>query len=318
MSMNQASSFAEKRLFYPVSEYYKEKFGEKVFKIPVAIAGKCPNLKDGSGNKTCIFCDEWGSFAYPENQEKTLRQQIELHRTRVAERYNTKKFFVYFQAYTTTYTQVQKVKRAFEIALEYDGVVGIVIGTRPDCLSPALLDIFNAFSQKTFLGVELGVQSFDEKQLLWMRRGHTAIQSKKAIQRLKETCPAVNVGIHLMFGWPNESDSDIIETARICNQLGVDNVKLHNLHVLRNTVLEEIFNRGEFVPIGLETYANRVCLFLSHLSPDISVHRLVATASRWDELISPAWTRNKMQTYQYMLDFLKSQDFYQGKNYEAV
>lgn len=318
MTMNQASSIAEKRLFYPVSDYYKEKFGEKVFKIPVAIAGRCPNLKDGTGNKTCIFCDEWGSFAYPENQEKTLRQQIELHRDRVAKRYNTKKFFVYFQAYTTTYTEVKKVKRAFEIALEYEGVVGIVIGTRPDCLSPALLDIFNEFSQKTFMAVELGVQSFDDKQLLWMRRGHTALQSKKAILRIKENCPEVNLGIHLMFGWPRETHDDIVDAARICNELRVDNVKLHNLHVLKNTVLEEVFQNGDFIPLDLETYAQCVSLYLSHLSPDISVHRLVATASRWDELVSPAWTRNKMQNYQFMVDYLKNNEIYQGKAYEPL
>ncbi len=304
--------------FYPVSEFYKEKFGEKVFKIPVALAGRCPNMKDGSGLKTCIFCDEWGSFAYPQNQEKTLREQIELHRKTVGERYNTKKFFVYFQAYTTTYTQVQRVREAFEVALSYEDVVGIVIGTRPDCLSPALLETFNAMSERTFMAVELGVQSFDDQQLNWMRRGHSAEQSKKAIERIKRECPEVNLGIHLMFGWPNETLEDMIETAKICNDLKIDNVKLHNLHVLKNTDLEKEFNQGDFKPVEINDYAEMVSTFLAHLSPDIAVHRLVATASRWEELVGPAWTRNKMKNYQFMLDYMRDHKVIQGCHYEAL
>jgi len=316
--MNDATHKFQGKPFYPVSAFYKEKFGEKVFKIPVAIAGKCPNMKDGSGLKTCIFCDEWGSFAYPENQEKQLRDQIEIHRKRVKDRYNTNKFFVYFQAYTTTYTQVQTVRRAFEIALEFEDVVGIVIGTRPDCLSPALLETFNEISKKSFMAVELGVQSFDNKQLEWMRRGHTSEQSQVAIQRIKKECPEVNLGIHLMFGWPGESQKDVIEAAEICNELEIQNVKLHNLHVLKNTDLEKLHASGEFSPIEIEPYAELVSLFLAHLSPEIAVHRLVATASRWDELIGPAWTRNKMQNYQYMLDYMRDHKLTQGCRYATA
>lgn len=310
--MFDASHNTHGKPFFPVSEFYKAKFGEKVFKIPVSIAGKCPNMKDGSGLKTCIFCDEWGSFAYPQNRERTLQEQIEIHRDKVGKRYNTNKFFVYFQAYTTTYTQVQKVRQSFAAALEFDDVVGIVIGTRPDCLSPALIDTFNAMVEKTFMAVELGVQSFDNKQLGWMRRGHTAEQSEKAILRIKENCPNVNLGIHLMFGWPGETDEDIIKCAQKCNELGVDNVKLHNLHVLKNTDLANLFYDGQFKPVELEEYAGMVALFLSHLSPKIAVHRLVATASRWDELVGPAWTRNKMKNFQYVIDYMRDHKITQG------
>lgn len=316
--MNLASQSLEKRPFYPVSDFYKSLFGEKVFKIPVALAGKCPNLKDGSGLKTCIFCDEWGSFAYPQNQEEPLLQQINIHKEKVRKRYNTKKFFVYFQAYTTTYTQFQRVKKSFEIALEDEDVVGIIIGTRPDCLSPALLDEFNRIAENHFMGVELGVQSFDDKQLTWMRRGHTEEQSIRGIQRIKKECPKVNLGIHLMFGWPGETREDIVRTAQVCNELGVHNVKLHNLHVLKNTPLAELFEKGEFKPIELEEYAGVVGTFLSYLSPDIAVHRLVAQASRWEELVGPAWTRHKMQNFQYVIDHLNKHELYQGKYYEAL
>lgn len=316
--MNDASHNYVEKPFYPVSEFYKSLFGQKVFKIPVSLAGRCPNMKDGSGLKTCIFCDEWGSFAYPENQERDLRQQIAIHRKRVEQRYNTQKFFVYFQAYTTSYTQLQRIRQAFEVALSFEGVVGIIVGTRPDCLSPALLETFNDVAEKSFMGVELGVQSFDDKQLEWMRRGHNSEQSINAIQRIKKNCPKVNVGIHLMFGWPGESKDDLMTSAKLCSQLAIHNVKLHNLHVLKNTDLEKLYLDGLFQPVELEEYAGLVATFLSHLSPQIAVHRLVATASRWDELVCPKWTRNKMQNYQYLVEYLKNHKITQGCLYEAT
>lgn len=315
--MQLSSQKMETLPFFPVSDFYKKRFGEKVFKIPVALAGRCPNMKDGSGLKTCIFCDEWGSFAFPQNQEKDLRDQIELHRQSIGERFNSKKFFVYFQAYTTSYTQLQRVKEAFKVALTFPDVVGIVIGTRPDCLSPALLDLFNETAQSTFMAVELGVQSFDDRQLDWMRRGHTSEQSLRAIERVKKNCPEVNLGIHLMFGWPGETEEDVVKAAQLCNDLEVDNVKLHNLHVLKNTDLEKVFLKGEFKPIELDPYCAMVATFLSHLSPEIAVHRLIAQASRWDELVAPLWTRNKMRSYQYVVDYLNNHKITQGCVYEG-
>ena len=162
------------------------------------------------------------------------------------------------------------------------------------------------------MAVELGVQSFDDAQLTWMRRGHDREQSIKAIERIQKECPAVDLGIHLMFGWPNETHQDLIETAKLCNELKIDNVKLHNLHILKNTVLADLYAKGEFAPVEIEDYASRVATFLSHLSPDIAIHRLAATASRWDELVAPAWTRNKMQNYQYMIKHLIDNNLSQG------
>ena len=121
-----------------------------------------------------------------------------------------------------------------------------------------------------------------------------------------------------MFGWPGETDEDIIRTAQLCNELKVDNVKLHNLHVLKNTPLEEMFHQSKFVPIEREEYAYWVGLFINHLSPKIAIHRLVAIASRWEELVSPAWTKNKMMNFQYMLEYLVEKGFRQGKQYEAL
>lgn len=303
--------------YFPISQVYKARFGSKVVKIPVSIAENCPNRAGIKGMKTCIFCDEHGSFAYPDSQNDELREQIENHRTKVRERFNASSFLVYFQAYTTTFSSLGKLKAGFDLALQYDDVAGLVVGTRPDCLSEAVLRTWKEYSEKTFVGIELGIQSFDDDQLVWMRRGHTAAQAIKGIERIhKET--GVDVGIHLIFGWPTENDKQIIETAKLCNSLPITNVKLHNLHVLRNTPLEEMYNAGDFAPVDFETYAHRVGLFLDHLSPNIAVHRLAALSSRWDELIAPAWNRHKMKVYQGVIDYLNNHGHKQGKLFSPL
>ncbi|MCB9072039.1 MAG: TIGR01212 family radical SAM protein [Bdellovibrionaceae bacterium] len=303
--------------YNPISDYYKKIFGHKVFKVPVSIADDCPNRAGFKGMETCVFCDEYGSFAYPENQRENLKNQIQMHQAKVAKRFNSKKFLVYFQAYTTTFNQYKKIEQAFEVALANPDTVGIIIGTRPDCLSDSLLDLWHHVSQQVFVGVELGVQSFDNKQLEWMRRGHSAEQSMHAIQKISTRCPQVDLGIHLMFGWPDESLYDVVRAARICNSLPIDNVKLHNLHVLRNTPLEKIYEEGKFTPIEFEPYADMVGAFLMHLSPETYIHRLIAIASNWEELVAPKWARYKMGNYQRMIDHMHMHGWVQGQKYSS-
>lgn len=298
--------------YNPISQYYQSVFGEKVYKISVAVADTCPNREGLRGMKTCNFCDQWGSAAYHKNLERPLKTQIESVRKILKEKRKANKFLVYFQAYTTTFQKVNKLREEIKVALEFEDVVGVVIGTRPDCISDALLDLWNETANHVFVGVELGVQTFDEQELIWMRRGHTAQASLKAIQRIAEACPKVNLGIHLIFGMPNESESSVIETAQLCNRLPIHNVKIHNLHVLKGTPLEDEYREGKFTPLSRESYFRHVGLFLRHLRPDMGVHRLSAYAPRWDELVAPTWTSYKMKTYQDMMDYLQDNGFRQG------
>lgn len=302
--------------YYPISLHYKSTFGEKVYKIPVTVSGTCPNREGLNGMKTCNFCDAWGSAAYPDLQKEGLIQQINESRSRVLKRVNAGKFLVYFQAYTTTFSKVAQLREHFATAATFNDVVGVVIGTRPDCISDALFDLLNEYAERFYVAVEFGVQSFNEEQLVWMRRGHTAKKSIQAIHRIKKSCPKVNLGIHLMLGLPNETDADIIEAAKVCNSLPIDNVKLHNLHVLKSTPLEEDFHKGEFTPLSRADYTNRAMLFLRYLSPEISIHRLAALSSRPDELIAPAWTSKKMETYQFILDDMNEHNYFQGQCFE--
>ena len=298
--------------YYPISEFYKNQFGGKVYKIPVTVVDNCPNRMGLKGMQTCVFCDVWGSAARSESMDMELSAQIEKYHAHIAKRFHSDQFLVYFQAYTNTFTKITALRANFDLALSYDYVKGLVIGTRPDCLSKGVLDLWNEYHEKSFVAVELGVQSFFNDQLEFMRRGHTREQSIEAIHKITQNTK-VDLGIHLMFGMPGETNEQIIETAKIISDLPITNVKLHNLHVLKQTPLEDIYYQGDFAPIEREAYAERVALFLQHLSPRIAIHRLAALSSRWEELVAPEWTARKMETHQYLIDYLRARHIYQGQ-----
>ena len=302
--------------FKPISDHYHQLFGGKTYKIPLAVVDDCPNRRGYKGMQTCVFCDEWGSAARAESLTLPLREQIEKYHLHIARKYKPKAFLAYFQAYTNTFTKVTALKANFETALSYPFISGFIVGTRPDCLSPAVFDLWNSFNQNKYVGVEIGVQSFFDDDLEFLRRGHTRNDSIKAIQKIAENTK-VDLGIHLIFGNPNDSIERMIETAEICNSLPITNVKLHHLHVLKNTPLADIYAEGNFKPIDLNYYSELVRVFLEHLRPDIAIHRLAAFSSRFDELIAPSWTSDKMGAHQAIVDYLRSQQSYQSKSYQA-
>lgn len=303
--------------YHAISVFYQKTFGERVYKIPVNIADTCPNRLGLKGMKTCIFCDEWGSSADNRIQDLPLQEQIDSVKAKLKGKFqNKKKHLVYFQAYTNTFLRFDVVKNSILQALADPDTAGVVIGTRPDCLSKSLLELWNEVSQKHFLAVELGVQSFRDDVLRFYERGHSVEDSLRAIRRIAEL-PRVNLGLHLMFGAPGENESDVIEAARRCNQLPIQNVKLHNLHVLKNTPLAELHAEKKFNPIDLETYTQWTSTFLQHLDPRIAVHRLSGYAPRWDELVAPAWTAHRMRVYQYMLDHFRAHRIVQGQKFSS-
>ncbi len=300
--------------YHPISHVYNKKFGGKVYKIPVSVVDNCPNRMGLKGMETCVFCDVWGSAAKSESFTMDLHTQIQTFRKNITKRFNAQNFLVYFQAYTNTFTKLTTLENNFATALDYDFVKGLVIGTRPDCLSPAVLKLWQKYHEQSFVAVELGVQSFFDDQLDFLKRGHSRQQSIDAILRIAENTQ-VDLGIHLIFGNPGETDEHLIETAEIINDLPVSNVKLHNLHVLKNTTLEVLYNDKKFEPITREEYARKVKVFLEVLSPKIAIQRLAAFASRWDELVAPIWASDKMGTHQYIIDTLRNNNTHQSAKY---
>jgi uncharacterized protein len=297
---------------HPLSEHYRRRFGCKVYKVSVSTAQTCPNREGLRGMSVCVFCDEWGSAAYPEHRELPLREQVRTNAERIRERYGAERFLVYFQAYTSTFDRVSRLATLFEEALAHPDVAGIVIGTRPDCLPAGTISRLASLAHRTYVSVELGVQTLDDGQLGWMSRGHDSACSIAALEALRAH-PAIDVCAHLMFGLPGETDRQLRETAHTLNESGVHGVKLHNLHVLRGTPLADQWRTGRFEPVTLAEYADKVAVFLEHLAPHIVVHRLSAVASRWEEALAPDWVRHKLAPAQAILDNLQRRATWQGR-----
>lgn len=300
--------------YQPISSHYLEYFGEKIYKIPVSVSESCPNREGIRGMQTCSFCDVWGSAARTEASHLDVVGQINQYLPLVQKRFKAQKFLVYFQAYTSTFQSIQKLRAQLEQALLLPNIVGVVIGTRADCISQSTLDLWNELSEKTYVSIELGVQSFFDDDLEFYRRGHPSSTNLSAIHKLS-SLPNIHLSVHLILGSPYEDGARIIHSAETLNQLPVHSVKLHNLHVLKNTHLEKLYRDGSFQPISRSLYANRMMLFLENLSPRFYIHRLAAYASRWDELVAPDWTADKMGTHQYLIDQMRESGSFQSKSY---
>lgn len=301
--------------YSPVSDSWKLRWGgDKVYKIPVTTAEDCPNRLGLKGMQTCIFCDEWGSAADSNQGSLSLQEQIQNTKLKIKQKYKAKKFLVYFQAYTSTFAHASVLRKQFDLALEDSEVVGFVVGTRPDCLSRSVIDLWREYQQKTYVSIELGLQSLFDDQLEFLRRGHSSEDSLRALKLLTRELK-VDLGVHLMFGLPGETLDDLVLTAQTLNDFSIHRVKLHNLHVLKNTPLEDLYYRKIFEPVSFTDYKQRVEIFLRSLSPLICIDRLAAYSSRWEELVAPAWTSDKMKSHQEIIDHLRSQGSFQSRDF---
>ena len=306
-----------KERYYPVSAYYKRRFGCRVYKVSVSVAETCPNRAGINGAGVCVFCDEWGSAAYHRTAHLGLSEQFQKNSEQIRTHYKPDQFLVYFQAYTNTFARIGQLESQFEEALAQRDVIGLVVGTRPDCLPGGMMALLSRIAKRSYLSVELGLQTLDEEQLRFLSRGHDVACSLAALEKLS-AYPDIDVCVHLMFGLPGETDEQLRATAHHLSIRGVHGVKLHNLHVLRDTPLADMYTRGEFSPVTQEDYARKVGVFLENLSPNVVVHRLNAVANRWDDIVAPDWARSKMGTTQMIRDYLKKIDTWQGKFYPGL
>ncbi|MBI3991964.1 MAG: TIGR01212 family radical SAM protein [Candidatus Lambdaproteobacteria bacterium] len=310
--MDFPSAAAAAPRYRPLSAHYAQRFGCKVYKVTVSVAETCPNRQGQGGSRVCIFCDAWGAAAHPRHAAAPLRAQIEANMAPLRTRYGAQKFLVYFQAYTNTFARLATLERLFDEALQVPDVVGLVIGTRPDCLPPRTVALLEQMARHTYVGVELGVQTLDDVQLRWLSRMHDAACSLRAMETLLRHA-RLDVCAHLMFGLPGETPAQLARTAARLSALGVHGVKLHNLHVLRNTPLAGMYEQRLFTPVDLAIYTERVIGFLEHLSPRVAVHRLSAVASRWDEVLAPDWVRHKLAPAMFILGRMAERDTWQGR-----
>ena len=255
------------------SDFLREKFGEKVYKLPVKLDLTCPNRDGTCGVGGCIFCgEEGGSF---ENNFGSVRDQLLKNKELIKNKYKANKYIAYFQNFTNTYMPFEDFKKVIEESL-IDGVVGISISTRPDYLPKRHLDYLEELNKNYFVTVEIGLQTPNYHSLKKLNRGHGLSEFIDAALKLKKR--NLNVCIHIIIGLPWDDDLDILECAKILNVLGIDEVKIHALYILKDTALGKMYERGEIEPISLDDYKKKVILFLRNLKDDIIVERIIGRA----------------------------------------
>jgi radical SAM protein (TIGR01212 family) len=295
------------------STYLKRRYGEKALKVSVDAGFTCPNRGCSDRREGCIFC-RIDSFAKA-RPELTVPQQIENGIRLARERYNIHKYIVYFQASTNTAAPVSVLEPLFEQSIEFEGVVGLAISTRPDCLPPPVLELIEALSEKVDVWVEIGLQSSHDKTLTFLNRGHTYQDYLTAIGSLKRL--NVRICTHLMIGLPNESRQELMATVDEMNNSATHELKLHPLLILKDTPLEQLFTRGDVRELALEEYASMIGDFIGKIRPDMVIQRLTAEAPA-NILLAPRWSLNKQAVLRRIDEELVKRDIRQGEFFKAI
>jgi uncharacterized protein len=288
----------------------REAFACRVYKVSLRADFTCPNRDGRVALGGCIYCNNAGHTPLSYDSAMSIRTQTELGIEAVRRRHKADKFIAYFQSYTNTYGSVVKLERLYRQALDVPDVVGLSIGTRPDCVPDEVLDLVADIARDTYVWLELGLESMHEKTLRWVNRGHGLREFLDAVERSKVR--GLQLCVHLILGFPGESRAEILETPELLNSLQIDGVKLHNLHVIKNTVLEQVYRRGEMKLQSRDEYAALVVDFLELLRPQTVIHRLTGETYRW-LTVAPAWSVNKIEVMNAIQSGLEFRDTWQGK-----
>jgi radical SAM protein (TIGR01212 family) len=282
-----------------VGQYWKEKFGEKVYRVSIDGGFTCPTRDGTKSLGGCYFCDEEGSRARFVDPSNCIEKQVEncIHRLK---KRGINKFIAYFQSYTGTYAAVDILREKYAKALVHPDIVGISISTRPDCINEENVTLLNEIAMKKYTLVELGIQSVHQRSLDIVGRKHTVKDSRKAVGMLKEK-GNIEVVAHVILGLPGESKEDMIETARVISSWGIDGVKLHHLYIVKNTPFFKEFQNGNIkVFEKVEDYVEIAKEFMQNLSGNIVIHRFSGYANS-KRLVAPLWTSNRSIARKFIL-----------------
>lgn len=297
------------------STYLKHRFGGRVHKISVDAGFGCPNRSNGRAGHGCVFCDSSGSAAVGIARQVGIAQQLEQAQELMRRKYRAKWFIAYFQPYSNTFAPPAQLRHCYDQALAVNNVVGLAVGTRPDCVDDAVLDLLAEYHRRTYFWLEIGLQSCHDRTLNYLRRGHDYACFLDAYQRAKER--GLRVCVHLIIGLPGESRDDILHTAREMARLGVDGIKLHLLHVLQGTPLGDSFLAGEVKTLGMDDYVQLVVDVLECLPPHTLIQRLTGDGPR-ELLLAPLWSLNKWEVLNAIGAELERRRTRQGSHYPGT
>ena len=290
----------------------RERFSARVYKIGLRMDFTCPNRDGTVAVGGCIYCNNASHTPQDYRPRTSVWEQLEQGAAAIRKRHKAEKFIAYFQSYTNTYDSVARLENLYRQALSYPGVVGLAVSTRPDCLGDEVLDLLSELSRKTYLWLELGLESMHDRTLRWANRGHGLKDFVNALERCNRR--SLRVCAHLILGFPGETTGDILQTPALLNDLGVSGVKLHNLHVIKNTMLEKLYHAGRIELLGPQEYVTLVVDFLELLDPRIVVHRLTGETYR-AITVAPDWSVNKIGVHNLITRELERRDAWQGRLY---
>ena len=280
-----------------LSEHYRSRFGCKVYKLSLDGGFTCPNRDGTLDSRGCIFCSANGGGEFAESCVSSVAAQLEAAKARVSAKIKDGKYIAYFQSFTGTYGPVDRLEALYRKAMAPEDIVGLSIGTRPDCLQADVVALLARLNREKPVYVELGLQSIHETTARYIRRGYSAPVYLDAVQRLKAA--GLNVVTHIILGLPGETPEMAAETTKAAVEVGTDGVKFHLLHVLRGTDLETDYLAGKFQCLTLEEYANWLRLCLAHLPPEIVIHRITGDGHKRD-LVAPLWSADKKRVLNYL------------------
>lgn len=298
-------SFSQGVIIFPGGEpvyrsfhdYCKDTFGCKVYKLSLDGGFTCPNRDGSLGTRGCIFCSSAGGGEFAAKNCRDIRLQLEKAKRRVADKNKSGKYIAYFQAFTNTYAPAAQLRQLYEAALAPEDVIGLSVGTRPDCLPPEVVSLLEDINRRKPVMVELGFQTANEDTALYIRRGYKNAVYKNAVARLKEA--GLHVVTHIILGLPGETIADAVATTRYALSAGTHGVKFHLLHVLRGTDLEADYRAGKFSCLTLEEYALWLKACIDTLPPETVVHRITGDGAKRD-LVAPLWSGDKKRVLNYL------------------
>ena len=282
-----------------LSEYYREKFGCKVYKLSLDGGFTCPNRDGTRGSRGCIFCTGSGEFA--EGGPEPIAVQLERAKKRVNAKNKDGKYMAYFQAFTNTYAPVEYLRKLYYEAIAPEEIVGLSIGTRPDCLGEDVVALLSQINAVKPVSVELGLQTIHPETARYIRRGYGAEVYFDAVKRLKAA--GIEVVTHIILGLPGETEEMMLETTRAVVKAGTDGVKFHLLHVLKNTDLAEDYAAGKFSCLSLEEYGVILKKCVDILPERVVIHRITGDGAKKD-LIAPLWSGDKKRVLNYLYKML--------------
>ncbi|WP_025692208.1 TIGR01212 family radical SAM protein [Paenibacillus zanthoxyli] len=304
-----ASLWGDKR-FHTWNYEMREQFGDKVFKVMLDAGFTCPN-RDGSIAKGgCTFCSARGSGDFAGSRRDDLVTQFGSVRDRQHLKWPNAKYIGYFQAYTNTYAPVEELREYYEVILEQPGVVGLSIATRPDCLQGDVVDYLAELNERTYLWVEMGLQTIHESTSQLINRAHDTECYLKAVEKLRSR--GIRVCTHIIHGLPQETHEMMLETVSAVSQMDVQGIKIHLLHLMRKTPMVKQYEAGLLRFLEQDEYVKLIADSLEMLPPEMIVHRLTGDAPR-DLLIGPMWSLKKWEVLNAIDDELKRRDTWQGK-----